>query len=380
MDKSILITGGAGFIGAHLVNKLFNKGYKIKIIDNFNCQIHGDDYKKSHLYKMIEGKCEIIKADICDYSVYGPALKDVEQIFHLAAETGTGQSMYELNSYFQTNVLGFATLLQALQNFNNKVKKIVLASSRAVYGEGKYYCENHGIQFPLTRSYDDMKKGDFSIKCTHCGKEMKALPTDENSDLNPLSFYALTKKNQEEMLKLYSDNTGIDYVIFRFQNVYGPGQSLKNPYTGIISIFSNLVRNNKSIEIYEDGNESRDFVFIDDLIKILELSIVSKRDLKQIINIGSGTSTSVMDIARSISNHLRSTSNYEITGSFRKGDIRSNYSDNKKLLSTYGNLMFTSIDSGLKIFTQWVISQKIEDSLYKKSIDELAKRGLYVKK
>jgi len=380
MDKNILITGGAGFIGSRLVNKLFMDGYKVRVIDNFNNQIHGKDYKNSQLYKSIINKCEIINADVSDYSIYESALKDIDIIFHLAAETGTGQSMYELTKYFQTNSLGFATMLQAIMNINNKVQKIILASSRAVYGEGKYVCMTHGIQMPSSRSFDDMNKGDFRTKCIHCDLEITPIPTDEESSLDPLSFYALTKKNQEEMLQLFSKTNGINHVIFRFQNVYGPGQSLKNPYTGIISIFSNLIKNNRKIEIYEDGKESRDFVFIDDIINILQLSVNNTKDINQVINIGSGVLTSVNEIANKLLVLLESKTQIYITGSFRKGDIKCNYSDNTKLISIYGDFPFTTIDAGLKSFTDWVKTQKTESSLYHDSINELSIRGLYVKK
>ena len=269
--RNILITGGAGFIGSRLCEKLFEKGYNVTIMDNLSPQIHGTG--ESSLFKRIKKKCVFIKGDVTNQEDWEKALEDQEIIVHLAAETGTGQSMYEISRYSNVNIMGTAHMLELLANKDYNIKKMIIASSRAIYGEGKYLCDNRGYIYPSKRDEKDMKNGVFNIKNSICNSQLQLVPTDELSNINPLSVYAITKHQQEQMVMLLGEALGIPSDALRYQNVYGPGQSLSNPYTGILSVFSTRLLNKNDLDIYEDGLQSRDFVYIDDVVDATILAI-----------------------------------------------------------------------------------------------------------
>ena len=263
--KSILITGGAGFIGSELVKQLYSAGeWNITVLDSMSEQIHGKDWTNSYLLKQIEDKCRFVKGIVTDIDVVLPLVKESDYIIHLAAETGTGQSMYEIERYNRVNVTGTAVLLDALMNNENNVQKIILSSSRAVYGEGKYVNSSSEFVYPNQRLSQQMEQGFFEMTDEE-GEILQPFPTDENSKLHPVSFYGLTKLQQEQMLKLCCEIKALKYVILRYQNVYGDGQALRNPYTGILSVFSNQILRDKPINVFEDGLPSRDFIFIVDV-------------------------------------------------------------------------------------------------------------------
>ena len=372
--KNILITGGAGFIGSRLCEKLFDKGYNITILDNLSPQIHGDG--ESLLFKKIKHKCRFIKGDVRDINDWAKALKGQEIIVHLAAETGTGQSMYELARYNEVNIMGTAHMLEFLANKNHKVGKILVASSRAIYGEGKYLCSTHGEIYPKKRSKFDMDRGNFAIKCDICNSESQLIATDEISKVNPSSIYGITKQQQEQMVMLIGDSLGIASVSLRYQNVYGPGQSLSNPYTGILSIFSTRILNGNDLDIYEDGLESRDFVYIDDVVDATILCIEKDEANGQIFNIGSGVATTVKKVAESLSYYYDSDINIEITGKYRIGDIRHNYADLRKIHKLLGFSPNFDFQKGIAEFVEWVKNQAIMEDKYESSIIELKQKGL----
>ena len=282
----VLITGGAGFIGTNVARRLLKENCEITILDNFSKQIHGDN---KSLEKDLQGKVRLIVGDVCDKAIFLKALAGQEVVVHLAAETGTGQSMYEVEHYEEVNIKGTAILMDFLVNDKmSKVKKIVVAASRAIYGEGKYKCAEHGTVYPENRQTADMKKGRFEPLCPICGKDCQMVPTDETSRINPSSFYGITKQMQEQMVLLFAKTLGISAFSLRFQNVYGPGQSLKNPYTGILAIFSNLARANEPIYVFEDGQESRDFVYIDDVAESVWRCVSPEAHGVEALNVGSG--------------------------------------------------------------------------------------------
>ena len=272
-SKNILITGGAGFIGSNLALKLAEKGHVVTVLDNLSEQIHG---KNSELLNTIIDQVHFIKGDVRNAEDWMKALKNQEVVVHLAAETGTGQSMYEVQKYTEVNINGTAIFLDYLVNEKHSIQKVVIASSRAIYGEGKYNCEEHGIIYPNERKENDLLKGEFEPKCPVCNTDLMVLLTDENSKIHPSSVYGITKQNQEQMVLNVCQSINIPAVAFRYQNVYGPGQSLKNPYTGILSIFSTQIKNGNDLNIFEDGLESRDFVFIDDVVNATILGIEKK--------------------------------------------------------------------------------------------------------
>lgn len=379
----ILITGGAGFIGSETVNQLFSVGTNdITVLDSMTEQIHGINWENSYLYKSIEGKCNLIKGDIRDFETVKNVVKDKEVIIHLAAETGTGQSMYMINQYNEVNIMGTSNLLQAISLLGkeNKVRKIILSSSRSVYGEGKYECATCGVIYPDSRSKDKMLRGDYNLYCPHCGAKLKLLATTENDKVNPSSLYAYTKYAQEMMLKTMCPALGVEYTIFRFQNVYGVGQSLKNPYTGILSVFSSLLLENKPLNIFEDGLESRDFINVKDVAGCVIGAISNERSNRETINLGSGINTSVIEIAEILRKYYQSTSEINVTGDFRIGDIAHNKADISKAKTIFGFSPAISLEQGLKDFCGWVMGQERDCSKYENSLSEMEDAGLFIRK
>jgi len=374
--KSILITGGAGFIGSRLALQLLARGHKIRVLDNLNPQIHGSDPGASASYKAIYGKLDFLLGNVNNREDLMFALSGIDTVVHMAAETGTGQSMYAIKNYSDVNVGGTALLLDIIANQRLPVSKIVVASSRAVYGEGKYHCNKHGSVYPKSRLNGDMEKGNFELHCPVCRMTIKAIATDEDSPVRPVSVYGITKLNQEQMVLAVAQSLGISAVALRYQNVYGPGQSLSNPYTGILSIFSTCIRNGSEINIFEDGTESRDFIYIDDVIEVTTNAIESKVQCVDFFNVGSGVSTDVLSIANSLQYHLGVKIPVHVTGAFRMGDIRHNFASLTKVRATFGFEAKVQIEDGLMRFAEWVKGEAIHIDRYEESLNELKVRGL----
>jgi len=374
--KKIVIIGGSGFIGSNLTKTLVAKGYSVIVIDAFTSQIHGKDYRKSVLYQSLCNICTIVRADVRKSAKWREYLEGAFAIVHLAAETGTGQSMYQISRYTDVNIEGTSSLLEALGRTKNKPERIVVASSRAIYGEGKYYCDEHGFQFPSSRGEADMAMGVFDPLCSACGKTMHPMSTDENSRIQPTSIYGITKQVQEQMVLLYGKMTGMSAIALRYQNVYGPGQSLKNPYTGILSIFSTAMLHDNQIEIFEDGEESRDFVYIDDIVKATILAIEKVETSNYAVNVGSGIPVSVLKVAETLKRLYGSKSDIHVGGKYRIGDIRHNFADLLLARNTLGYTPSMTFDDGVKIFAHWVMSQDVYPDKYENSMAELKQKGL----
>jgi len=377
LNTKVLITGGAGFIGSNLANQLIKKNYDVTVLDNLLEQIHGKDPDStSFLYRSIKNKVNFVYGDVTNKTDWAKALKDNELIIHLAAETGTGQSMYEISKYCDVNITGTAVLLDYIINSKHSIKKVILASSRAVYGEGKYHCKNDGFVYPNNRNENDLMNGNFDPVCPHCYKSINTVPTNEASKLHPSSIYGITKLTQEKMLFNVLKPLKIPFTILRFQNVYGIGQSLSNPYTGILSIFSTLIKNKKKINIFEDGLESRDFVYISDVLKATELAIENHVANYQIFNVGSGKSVTVLDIVQKLINLYDSPVSYHISGNYRFGDIRHNLADLSKISRNLGFTPKYSFAKGIKLFSKWVNQQEIDELNYESSISIMKSKGL----
>jgi dTDP-L-rhamnose 4-epimerase len=375
--KNILITGGAGFIGSNLALKLINSGYTVTVLDNLSSQIHGDKPElTSPLYNSIKDIVKFIHGSVTSRSDWESALNDQDIVVHFAAETGTGQSMYSIEKYCDVNIQGTAIMLDILANNPSNIKKIVLASSRSIYGEGKYLDENDRILYPNHRDEKDMLLGDFSVKYEGCSK-LRLVATDEHSKIHPSSVYGITKNNQEQMIMTVSPTIGISATSLRFQNVYGPGQSLTNPYTGILSIFSTQIRNNNPIQIFEDGLESRDFVFIDDVLNATILAIEREEANNEIFNVGTGVATDVLTVANSLIKSYNITVPVKITGKFRLGDIRHNFADISKINKKLGFVPIITFCEGIDRFSKWVLEQKIQEDKLSDSINEMKKKGLF---
>lgn len=374
--ERILITGGAGFIGSRLSLYLVEQGYEVTVMDNLSKQIHSDRPEESFLYTSIKGKVHFIHGDVRSLDDWQKAIDGNDIILHLAAETGTGQSMYQIDKYVEVNCGGTAKMLDVLANSKHTIKKVIVASSRAIYGEGKYRCKKHGEVFPEKRSQGHLEDGKFECICNICGGPLDLIPTDENSKIHPESIYGITKSNQEQMVLMSCESLNISAVALRYQNVYGPGQSLTNPYTGILSIFSTRILNNNPINVFEDGNESRDFVYIDDVINATVLAI--QKDIKNNIalNVGSGVSTTVKYLADRLKKLYDSDVEVNVSGDYRIGDIRHNKANIEKVKEVLGFIPKTSFDVGLRNFVEWVKQQDVQSDDYEKSINEMKKKGL----
>ena len=376
INKNILITGGAGFIGSNLALSLIDRGHKITVLDNLSSQIHGKEPNiTSPLYNSIKEKVLFINGTVTSRDDWTKAIKDQDIIVHLAAETGTGQSMYCIEKYTKVNVLGTAIMLDILANNKHRIEKIVIASSRSIYGEGKYIHPELGNVYPNHRNEDDMLAKDFEVKYKD-SLSLKLVATDEESKIHPSSVYGITKQNQEQMIMTVCPTLNIAPVSFRYQNVYGPGQSLSNPYTGILSIFSTQIRNNNGIQIFEDGKESRDFVFIDDVVNATILGIEKDESNGEVFNVGTGVATDVIRVANTLIKSYKIDVPVKVTGKFRLGDIRHNYADIAKIKNILGFEPKVYFNEGIEVFTKWVLSQEIEEDNLDMSLKEMREKGL----
>jgi dTDP-L-rhamnose 4-epimerase len=370
---NLLVTGGAGFIGTHLVRRLVREGCTVTVLDNFSPQIHGDNRS---LPVDLSNDVELQVGDIRDEEAVTRALRGQEVVVHLAAETGTGQSMYEVLRYEEVNIRGTAVLMQCIvNNSQNTIRKLVVASSRAVYGEGAYNCITHGTVYPKAREVADMLASRFEPRCPLCSSACQAVATSEAAPLQPSSFYGLTKQMQEQMILLFAQTLGLYGIALRYQNVYGPGQSLTNPYTGILAVFANRARLDEPLNIFEDGLESRDFVYIDDVVEATWRSITAEDAAPGPINVGSGERMTVIEISRAIVEFLGSQSAITVTGTFRQGDIRHNFADLQKARQKLGFEPQWKFLRGVRNFLEWAVSQKLVSDRYEYSLQEMRQRG-----
>lgn len=377
--KNILITGGAGFIGSNLALALLKKGYNVTVLDNLSPQIHGENPgQTSPLYNSIKGKVNFIKGSVTSRQDWLKAIEDQECIVHLAAETGTGQSMYEIQKYVDTNIGGTALLLDILTNIKHRIKKVVVAESRAIYGEGRYYsAELDEYVYPPLRKDEYMSKGDFEVKYPGCLQSLKLVGTTEDSLIHPTSVYGITKQVQGQLVHLVCPSIGIAAVSYRYQNVYGPGQSLSNPYTGILSIFSTRIKNGNEINIFEDGKETRDFVYIDDVVEATILGIEKEEANGYVFNVGTGIATDVLTVAKTLMDKYGTEVSLRVSGNYRLGDIRHNYADITLAREILGFQPKWSFDAGISAFAKWVNEQEVQEDKYELSIEEMKQKGLY---
>lgn len=375
MTSNVLITGGAGFIGTHLSRLALTASMHLRIFDNLSSQVHGENANFVPL-----PRTEFIRGDITNRADLEPALEGIDTVVHLAAETGTGQSMYEIERYYRTNVQGTALLFDILANKSTHVRNVVLASSRSVYGEGAYICSNCDPAgkrvYPLPRSPMQLAKHDWSPRCPDCDEPADLTATREDDRLCPASIYAATKLAQEEMVRIGTTSLGIGHSILRFQNVYGEGQSLTNPYTGILSIFSTRIRLGLSLPVYEDGEESRDFVHVEDVARAV-LACIERPAAKGLtLNVGSGQPSTILQIARLLAEIMDAKHQPHVTGAYRVGDIRHNYADNVNFRKAMGRDPTIGIEEGLRRFCEWVSTEPIPQDLLDKANAELRARNL----
>jgi dTDP-L-rhamnose 4-epimerase len=373
----VLITGGAGFIGGTLARHLLRLGHTVRVLDILSPQVHGAVPKNAEW--LSEGPIEFIRGSVCSRADWERALDGATQVAHLAAETGTGQSMYEIARYNEINSQGTAILFDILaQQKSRTVVRIVLTSSRSVYGEGRYACKDCALDpvYPGARSAVQLKGHHWDPPCPRCARSLTAMPTREVDAVRPASIYAATKYAQEDLVRIGCESLGLGYGILRLQNVYGEGQSLNNPYTGILSIFSTKIRRDTEVPLFEDGEESRDFVHVDDVVQALTLALFSAEPVNDVVNVGSGMPTSVRVASMELARAFGRKPNVVVTGQFRIGDIRHNFADMTRLAQRLGYTPRVSFPEGIARFAAWVNTQPLPQDLLEQANRELRARAL----
>jgi len=372
--KSILVTGGAGFIGSHIVDELIARGHQVRILDNLDPQVHGEE-RKPPAY--VNPGAELMVGDVRERDDLKAALDGVEVVFHEAAAVGVGQSMYLIDYYVDVNSRGTGMLLDEIVNGDHDIKRMIVASSMSIYGEGRYSCPDCGVFDPDFRPQSQLEEHKWEMRCPDCGKDADPLPTSEKKPLMPTSVYAVGKRDHEELFLSVGKAYGIPTVALRYFNVYGPRQSLSNPYTGVCAIFQSNIKNGNSPIVYEDGRQTRDFIDYRDIVAANMLALESGKADYQTFNVGSGRPTSVLDIAQTFDKLYGKEIEPEIQQKFRQGDIRHCFADIEKIRSI-GFEPKIDFQQGMADLVEWGKDQQADDRSAK-ALEELLERNLVEK-
>lgn len=375
----VLIVGGAGFAGSRTALRLLSEGHEPFVLDCLDPQVHGEHPATSSNVLSLSGAVEILRGDSRDPDAVERSLKRAEAVFYLPAATGTGQSMYQVERYCDVNVRGSGVFAEALSRHRAALGRVIVSSSRAVYWEGAATCREHGRVFPTARQAADLTAGRFETTCPLCGQGVTPEASRETDPEKPDSIYGITKLAQEQIIARTAQNLEIPCVVFRYQNVYGPGQSLKNPYTGILAIFSQLARAGREINLFEDGLSTRDFVYVDDVVEYNVRALTAPLDAGVTLNVGSGERISLERLVDFLGNAMGIATRYFVSGQFRLGDIRHATADVSILRATLGPHEFCSISDGLLGFAQWLTGEQDAGTVaqrFDRSLDEMREAGL----
>jgi len=370
--RRVLITGGAGFIGSHLADALLAEGCTVRILDALVPQVHGPQ-RVWPAY--LNSGAERLVGDVRDTGILKQALTDVETVVHFAAAVGVGQSMYEIAAYVAGNTQATANLLQVLSEGEHTVRKLVVASSMSVYGEGAYCCARCGPCMPPPRSPDRLESKQWEMACPTCGGNAQPVPTPEGKLLAPTSIYAITKRDQEEMCLCVGQAYGIPTVALRFFNVYGERQALSNPYTGVAAIFSSRLLNDQPPLIYEDGRQSRDFIHVSDIVQATLLAMQRPQADYQVFNVGTGHAITVAEVAEVLAASLQKRIAPQFLQTFRSGDIRHCVADITRIGKTLGYRPKVAFADGMSRLSAWIRNQRPYDRVVEANA-HLQKRGL----
>jgi dTDP-L-rhamnose 4-epimerase len=365
----VLVTGGAGFIGSHLVDALVQGGHRVRVLDNFDPQVH-----EGRRPEYLNPAAEYVSGDVRDRAMLRQALRQSDVVFHEAAVVGVGQSMYAIEHYVAANALGTGILLDVIVNDRVPLKKLVVASSMSIYGEGQYRCERCGPIAPSLRGLAQLKRGEWEMRCASCGEAAASAPTGERKPLEPTSVYAVSKRDQEELCLTVGRAYQIPTVALRYFNAYGPRQALSNPYTGVCAIFSARLKNGHRPLVYEDGAQTRDFVHVRDIVRANLLVMEDVRADYEVFNVGTGQPTSIGEVARVLAQLYGVPLEPELTLKYRAGDIRHCYADITKL-AALGYRPSATLKQGLEELVAWGKTQASVDRVQQAS-QELASRGL----
>lgn len=374
MSKRVLVTGGAGFVGSHIVDRLLDAGYDVTIYDSLVEQVHDGDEPD-----YLNDDAEFVEGDIRDEEKLRDALSDADIVSHQAAAVGVGQSMYEIERYVDTNTLATAKLLDIIVNDDDiDIEKLVVASSMSLYGEGQYYCPDcDETKNPELREEAQFERGEWELFCPDCETVLEPVPTSESKPAQPTSVYAVTKKDQEQLALSVGRAYDIPTVALRYFNIYGSRQSLENPYTGVCAIFSSRIKNDNPPLIFEGGEQMRDFIHVSDVARANHLAIERDEANMEAINIGTGTPTTVNEVAEALIELYGKEGEVEpeITGEFRAGDIRHAYADTTKAEEVLGFEAETTFREGLRELASWAREQDSMD-MFDDVYEELDEKGL----
>jgi dTDP-L-rhamnose 4-epimerase len=366
--ESILITGGAGFIGSHLVDELLAHGYRVRVLDNLTPQVHGEEGRPGYLDREVE----LQVGDVRDPAAVARAVEGVDAVVHFAARVGVGQSMYELAGYTAANSLGTAVLLEAL--LNRPVGRLLVASSMSVYGEGLYRAPDGALIDGFERSREQLERGDWELRGPD-GQPLEPVPTPETKEPALTSVYALTKYDQERLCLMFGSAYRIPVTALRFFGTYGPRQALSNPYTGVLAIFAARLLNERPPLIFEDGHQRRDFVAVADVARACRLALESDDAAGQVLNVGSGESASVLEVAARLAAVLGRDAEPEVTGKWRAGDIRHCFADITRARELLGYEPQVSLEAGMRELAEWLAGKDAVDRV-DAAAAELTSRGL----
>ena len=376
MSEHILVTGGAGFIGSHLVDALLKLGHRVRVLDNLEPVVHHGLRERGELPEYFSSDAEFMLGDVRNPDDVAKALLGIDVVFHEAALVGVGQSMYEIARYTDTNTGGAAVLLQAIVDAPERPRKLIVASSMSLYGEGAYSCSTHGVVYPRFRQESQLQIHDWEMRCpvTDCQKPVAPRPTDEEKPPYPTSIYAINKRDQEEMFLAVGRAYRIPTVALRYFNVYGTRQALSNPYTGVAAIFSSRLLNGKSPVIFEDGLQLRDFTHVSDIVQANLLVMENSAADFGVFNVGTGQPFSVLDVAQAIAAHMGIAVAAEIVQKYRAGDIRHCYADITRLVNL-GYRSKVGFETGIADLVGWVQHQTSIDRFDLARL-ELVQKGL----
>jgi dTDP-L-rhamnose 4-epimerase len=356
----ILITGGAGFIGSHIADRFLAGGWQVRALDCLDPQVHGPERKRP---AYLDPRVELIQADVCDRAQVKAALEGVEVLSHHAACVGVGQSMYEIERYARTNALGAAVVLDVVANEKHTLKKLMVASSMSIYGEGLYACKEHGTFSSVTRPSSRLQNHEWEVPCPVCGVDLQPLPTPESKPIEPSSVYAIHKRDHEELFRVVGKAYGIPAVAFRYFNVYGTRQALSNPYTGVFAIFVSRLLNKKAPMVFEDGKQRRDFVSVLDVAEANWMAANMSEADGEVFNVGSGVSVNVLDIAKTAADAVGVNLTPEVCGKFREGDIRHCFADIQKIKAKLGWAPTHALANDAFDLAAWVSAQTVVDNV-----------------